>query len=226
MNPPSDTLEPAPQRFMRCITPYVGLNTTWEVVRLFGDTMPNINDYDGYLITGGSAPIVSKVIPETTNVLNFICALHQAKKPLVGICWGHQAICKALGGTVQLSDKGYGMGIKQTQVIKTYDWMEQTADTVGLYSMHQCQVTIPPPEGELYLTSDFCPYAGFTIGKHIMTMQQHPDYNIPLSIAMIHRRRDRLSDMQYATAMQSLCHPHHTEMACRWVGQFLATPIH
>ena len=220
-SPPAlPTLEDSPQRFIRCITPYMDLNVQWDVVRLLDDSLPDIYDYDGYLITGGGAPLISKEIPETMNLLKFIRQLHAEKIPLVGICWGHQAITKALGGSVSLSDKGYGMGIKSGNIIKKLPWMSQAPEMVYLYSMHQCQVVSPPEGAELYITSDFCEYGGFAIGNHIFTMQQHPDYNINVSRAMIARRKDRLDDASLNTAIKSLGLPHHTELACQWVGEF------
>ncbi len=220
--PPSPTIEEAPKRFIRHITPFLDLTVDWSVIRLFGDDMPAVRDYDGYLITGGSAPMISKVIPETQNLLAFIRDVYDAKIPLVGICWGHQAICKALGGDLDISEKGYGMGLKQTQVIKHFDWMQYTPDVVNLYSMHRCQVTIPPKDALLFLTSDFCKYAGFVFGNHVLTLQQHPDYNLAVSEAMINRRQDKLSKQQLKIARESLHTAHHTEIACQWVGNFFA----
>ena len=219
--PALPTLEDSPQRFMRVITPYMDMDVQWDVVKLLGEDLPNMDDYDGFLITGGGAKLVDEELPETTtNLLDFIRQLHDAKKPLVGICWGHQAISKALGGNVSLSPKGYGMGVKSTNVIKKLDWMADAPETIHLYSMHQCQVDVPPPGAELYLSSDFCEYGGFAWGNHIFTMQQHPDYNMAVSRAMINKRTDRLSPEKIQIALDSLSHAHHTELSCQWVGAF------
>ena len=231
-SPPAlSTLEDSPLRFMRGITPYMDMDVTWDVVKLLGDDLPNIDDYDGFLITGGGAKLIDDELPETTtNLLDFIRRLHDAKKPLVGICWGHQAISKALGGNVSLSPKGYGMGIKSGKIIKALPWMKvggmssddttPVPDTINLYSMHQCQVDVPPPNAIHFLTSDFCEYGGFAWGNHIFTLQQHPDYNMAVSRAMITKRQDRLTPENLEIALKSLSHPHHTELACQWVGAF------
>ncbi len=218
---PSPDIETPPQRFMRHITPYMALDVDWGVVRLMDDDYPaDIHDYDGYLITGGAAPLVDEPhTPKVVALLDFIRQLNEAKIPLVGICWGHQGIAIALGGKVEKFEK-YGMGIRGTHVIKKYDWMKQAPDFVYLYSMHTCQVTIPPKDAELFLSSDFCHYAGFTYGNHIMTIQQHPDFNLNVSLAMMDKRRERLTAEQLAIAEKSLSQSHHTEIACQWVGQF------
>ena len=86
--------------------------------------------------------------------------------------------------------------------------------------MHTCQVTEHPEGGELFLSSDFCPNAGYVFGNHALTIQQHPDYNMIVSEAMINSREDRLPPAQFKIAKDSLSTPHHTELSCEWVGNF------
>lgn len=47
---------------------------------------------------------------------DFIRALYTARKGLVGICFGHQLIAKALGGEVEKSPLGWGVGIAHADV--------------------------------------------------------------------------------------------------------------
>lgn len=217
---PSPTIETPPQRFIRHVTPFMNLDVDWDVVRLMDDEFPtDIDQYDGYLITGGSAPLLDEPHPRSLVLIDFIRKLNDAKKPLVGICWGHQVICVALGGTVKKFEK-YGMGVRPNNVIKKYDWMVQAPDVVNMFAMHTCQVTDPAPGAELWLSSDFCINGGYTYGDHIMTMQQHPDYNLPTSRQMILSRQDRLPADQYKVALNSLNNPHHSEVTSEWIGAF------
>ena len=163
---------------------------------------------------------MTDIAPETTKLMEFIRKVHDAKIPLVGICWGHQVTSMALGGKIEISSKGYGMGIKDSKVVKKLDWMQYAPETVSLYSMHRCQVVEPPKNADVYLTSDFCEYGGFVIDNHVFTMQQHPDYNLGVSRGMIETREDRLPAEDWNLALESLSKPQHTELACQWVGNF------
>lgn len=207
---------PSPVRFMRGISPF--LNADWTTISAVKDTLPNPTDFDGYLITGGKYAVYEQHDWQD-KLLDFIRTLHAQKIPLVGICYGHQAIAQALGGNVELSPKGYGVGLKPTQVVQKPHWMQHAPDTVTLYSMHKRQVTTIPQQATPFLTSDFCPNAGFTIGDHTFTVQQHPDFNAEVTRELVEKRRDEMATCA-ETALKSLTNPHHTELSCQWIADF------
>ena len=60
----------------------------------------NIDDCDGYLITGSKLSVYDDV-QWIRDLEVFIQLLHSKKKSLLGVCFGHQLIAKALGGEVR-----------------------------------------------------------------------------------------------------------------------------
>ena len=55
-----------------------------------------------------------------------------------------------------------------------------------------------------FLGDDFCPYAGFTIGEHIVTLQGHPEFNAEYSERLLARRANDIEESVYIQALHSL----------------------
>lgn len=142
---------------------------------------------DGWLITGSrfSAYAPEPWIPPLKDLVRQIAAM---QKPLVGICFGHQVIAEALGGKVEKSEKGWGLGTDAYQIKP--DANNDLPDQIVLNVFHQDQVVELPPAAEVFASSDFCQYAGFYIGDRIMTIQAHPEYRIGFNQALLEVRRE------------------------------------
>ena len=69
----------------------------------------NLDDYDGYLISGSAYGVYDDV-PFIARLIDLIQQIHQAKKPLFGVCFGHQIIAHALGGQAQKMGRWCGSG--------------------------------------------------------------------------------------------------------------------
>lgn len=50
-------------------------------------------------------------------------------------------------------------------------------------------MTALPSEAEVYLTSGFCPNAGFVIGDHVLTVQGHPEFTRDYARTLMNHRR-------------------------------------
>ena len=59
-----------------------------------------INECAGYLITGSRESVYDQ-IDWIETLKKFIFKLHTKKKPLIGICFGHQLIAQVLGGSAE-----------------------------------------------------------------------------------------------------------------------------
>ena len=96
--------------------------------------------------------------------------------PLIGVCFGHQIIAEALGGEVVKSDKGWGVGLQQYRIEQTHAWMEPEPKQVAIYAYHQDQVVKCPASAQVFLSSEFCPFAGLSYGDSIISVQAHPEF--------------------------------------------------
>ena len=88
---------------------------TYEVQ--FDHYPKKINDCDAYLITGSKASAYEEK-NWITKLKKFVQTLHQNKTKLIGICFGHQIITEALGGSVRNSPKGWPVGVDSISLFK------------------------------------------------------------------------------------------------------------
>ncbi len=209
---------PSPQRFESAIAPHLP-EATWDVRSAVAGDCPAVDDYDAYLITGGKFSVFDPYDWQD-KLFDFILACRDRAKPLVGICYGHQAIALALGGQVERSSKGWGVGLMPVEMTARPPWMGGPDGTVMLHAMHQDQVTELPDEAELFLASDFCPLSGFHIGKTFLAIQQHPDFTPAINRRLIEKRRDRIGSVA-EPALASLSGPDDTAVSAAWIADFL-----
>ena len=118
---------------------------------------------DAWLITG-SRHGVYEAHDWIAPLEELIRAIVNAKIPLVGICFGHQIIAQALGGTVEKFKGGWIIGQQR------YDngWV--------LNAYHQDQVITPPPSATRIIGSPRCKNAIIYYGNRILTLQPHPEF--------------------------------------------------
>jgi len=148
----------------------------YRVYMAIGGELPqDIDEQDAYLITGSPLSVLDTHI-FTDGLNHFIQRCDAAKKPLVGACFGHQAIALALGGKVEKSAEGYNVGIEETIYHDTRPWMTPAQDQLPMYMFHEDQVTELPKGCDLLGSSAGCQHASFAKGNHIFTTQAHPEF--------------------------------------------------
>lgn len=130
---------------------------------------------DAWLITG-SANDAYDTLPWIDALKRFVVELDKAKKPLVGICFGHQLIAEALGGRVEKFSGGWCLGNHEYQV------SEPSAELFSLERfrinvIHQDQVVVKPARANWLASSDHCQFAALSYDDHILTMQGHPEFH-------------------------------------------------
>ncbi|NVK44425.1 MAG: glutamine amidotransferase [Oceanospirillaceae bacterium] len=169
----------------------VDAGLAFEVFRVVDDVLPaSAEDCDGWLITG-SRHGVYEDLPWMRRLKAFIAEVWQADKPLVGICFGHQIVAEALGGRVEKSKRGWGVGLHRYQLVGDCNGFGGRGGRLTLNALHQDQVVEKPAAARVFASSDFCPYAGLQYGDRILTLQAHPEFTLDYAKALLTLRRGR-----------------------------------
>ena len=180
----------------------------------------HIDDCDAYLITGSKSGIYDGQ-PWIKQLQDYVIALAERQKKLVGICFGHQLIAQALGGQAQKSDKGWGVGLATSTVYVAKPWMDPAKESFTLITSHQDQVTALPPQAELIAGDDFCAYASYQIGDRILTFQGHPEFTQEYARQRLYARRKIIGEQRYQQGMASLDQDADHQLIAKWVINFM-----
>lgn len=104
-----------------------------------------------------------------------------------GVCFGHQMIAQALGGKVERSEAGWGVGVKTVEVEDPPRWLG--VDRYRVLNIHADQVVDLPPGGMVLGGNDHCRVSLMSLGDDIVGIQGHPEFQPAYVRAVIDRRR-------------------------------------
>ena len=180
---------------------------------------PEAGAFDAAIITGSSAGVY-ETDPWIAELLDWIRAA-KGRTKLIGVCFGHQAMAHALGGRVEKSERGWGVGLHRYQVVAPEPWMTPAAATVAIPASHQDQVVEKPADARVLLRSDFTPFAGLAWGEDAISMQAHPEFTPAFATDLTAGRHDRIDPALVARAVDSLKAADDRVTVGRWISDFV-----
>jgi GMP synthase-like glutamine amidotransferase len=176
----------------------------------------SVSTCDAYVVTGSSAGVYDD-LPWIRDLMAFLRNARGRSK-LIGICFGHQAMAQAFGGSAIKSPNGWGIGLHRYDLPARPSWMDGSA-AVAAPASHQDQVVSVPSDARVIASSAFTPYAGLDYGDAI-SFQFHPEFSRAFAAALIDSKRERYPDLA-ASAIQSHLQPDDCARVGRWIGRFL-----
>ena len=175
----------------------------FEVFAALDGELPNsVNAADGWIITGSKFSAYGKY-DWIAPLEEFLRQAYQANVPIVGVCFGHQILAQALGGTVEKFSKGWSVGATKYDV--KANGTNTGTDTVMAW--HQDQITKLPAGATVTGSSDFCKYAMLAYGDKALSIQAHPEFTPKFVSDLIGARRDLLPEKIADDALANLDAP-------------------
>lgn len=185
-----------------------------------GDALPDPGKLEAVLITGAAAGVYDG-LDWIAPLEDFVRTAYAKKTPMVGICFGHQLIAQALGGTVRKSDKGWGIGRHVYQVLPENGVVD--GEAVAVAASHQDQVIEAPDDALTILSSEFTPHAGLLYANGAtLTVQPHPEFDAAFAQVCCDLRDGKAPEDVVAAARASLAEPMDSAKLGGAITRFLA----
>lgn len=188
-----------------------------------GELPARVDECDAYIITGSAAAVYDEHAWLSAARV-FVQALLAARIKMLGVCFGHQLIVDALGGRVEKSAKGWGVGRHTYNVTQTMPWMTPQLPSFSLLACHQDQVVELPPGTQVLASSAFCEYAMLRIGEQVLTVQAHPEFSADYAQSLYELRRDRFGDEVTEQGLSTVAQRTDADGFARWVLRFFNEP--
>lgn len=154
----------------------------WDVLEPARDGfLERAMGYDGYVISGSPMSVVDDADSLlVSNLLAFLRgAAQRGEGPVVGLCFGAQAIAAALGGQVGRNPSGrFKLGVdrlewsNEAQVL--FGPQVGAGPTVLVQSHGECVTTLPPGGVQL-ASSQTIPHEVFLVNGQFLGIQGHPE---------------------------------------------------
>ena len=182
----------------------VGEQVSYRIFQTWQGELPTSVNADELYLIPGSLDAAYDDKPWILALVQWIERAYRQGAKMMGVCFGHQAIARALGGQVRQYEGGFGAGVRASRVIdegmKSYF---PDGEMHLLYSHHD-QVTALPPGAVLCATSDFCKNESFRIGHQVITFQGHPEFTVAYSRHLLTNCSDDMDPTVKLSALQSL----------------------
>ncbi|CAL3962872.1 unnamed protein product [Diplocarpon coronariae] len=147
--------------------------TAWDVVH--EQSYPAPEDIDAVLISGSKYnsfdddPWILRLVDFTKKLLA------QRRVRILGVCFGHQILGRALGAAVGRSDGGWEVSVTTMDLTKRGQEIFGTT-SLALHQMHRDALGAYPEGVEALASTDKCPTHAMYAAGRFLSVQGHPEF--------------------------------------------------
>ncbi|KAI9709600.1 MAG: hypothetical protein M1828_002408 [Chrysothrix sp. TS-e1954] len=181
--------------------------STWDVVNK--QDYPDHDEIDAILITGSrfnsfdNDEWILKLVSYTEQLLK------QDRVRIIGVCYGHQIVGRAMGAPVGRSDKGWEASVTLMKLSEKGQALYRK-EILSIHQMHRDVVKSYPPGVEELGSSPRCDVQGMYAKNRLMTVQGHPEFNEQIMRELLESRHFQgiFDDKLYDDAMSRVANHH------------------
>ncbi len=181
------------QQIQEWIAPHLPEATFTAAGVVDGAPLPDHDDFDG-VIVGGSECGVYDDTEWMQPLREFLERLRDHRKPVFGICFGHQIMADVYGGRSEKAEVGNIVGARP------FDFAGESADA---FVWHQDQVTRVPDSARVTGSASHCPVGALDYDFPARSVQFHPEYRADHLRELLIRVREVLLTPEEADASLS-----------------------
>jgi GMP synthase (glutamine-hydrolysing) len=157
--------------------------------------LPERYGFDGVVVSGSRSSVYDDE-PWIDATREWVRSAIERKLPALGICWGHQLLADALGGTVEPMGE-YELGYRTVEHTGD-DIFEGIPESFTVFTTHSDAVTELPEGADRIAENDYGIH-GFRHGR-VWGLQSHPEYD-PQTAESVVRGKDHLTEER----IESVC---------------------
>ena len=157
------------------------------------EPFPGLDRIGGVLVTGSSASVIS---PEAwiDRLGRWLLGVARST-PVLGVCFGHQLLARALGAVVERNPAGPELGTQSVELTpegRRDPLFSGLASPLLVQESHEDHVPVAPPGATVLATNLHSPVQAFAVGPHIRAVQFHPEFDASRSRALFRETRASL----------------------------------
>jgi len=159
-----------------------------------GQSLPKVTAVGGAVITGSSAMVTDRE-PWSVRTAAWLAHAVAAEVPVLGICYGHQLLADALGGTVARNPRGREIGtveVALTTAAREDALLGEFPGRLWVQTSHLESVAELPPTALHLASSRLDPNHAFRIGPSAWGIQFHPEFDADIMRGYLDARREEV----------------------------------
>lgn len=190
------------------------------------ENLPDLDAVNGVVISGSHA-MVTQDLDWSLALEAQVRELIDAQVPLLGLCYGHQLMARAMGGIVDFHPRGLEIGTVEVECLdesSTDPLFKDMPPHFKAHAFHSQSVIQLPPSAVVLAKNDFEPHHAFRIGPAAWGVQFHPEADKGVTQGYIENLAEdvKSSGQDPAALIQNLDHTPHASSLLKRFGEFAA----